>query len=531
MARRISARLAVVLVVVLGAIATSVAPAFASPAINGGGSGFAALEIDQWRADTAPNPFNLNVNYVAQGSSFGRAQFTAGTFDFGASDIQYVASENKPPKPFVYVPVSAGGVAFMYNLSDSSGNQVTNLRLTRREACKIFTGLITKWNDPELVQTNPSFASFNRSIKPVIRNDGAGESFVFSEFCIAAAPDIWHAFIAQQHASPDSPNLLPDFLAGLPVSNWPQSSWGPNNDVNPISIPFADGTANYVADPSGGADAITYVAAGYAKVRNAPVASVQNAAGVFTQPDEGNVTVALGYATPRGNGTFQLAYNGADPRAYFPSTYSYVLAPAVGSGFATDKGAALAQFLCYAVSEGQVIAPQLRYARLSSALVNIAIDAITKIPGAPPKDQCFVEGAPPPPPPPSVVGGGGGGGGGGAGGGGGGGGSGAQGGAGGGGAGSASGGATTSGTGATSPAARQAAVTRAAQTKRAADTAASAAIAAETAQDKLNAELAKATTGSTKSGGGSSTIWIVVLGVFGAAAVNALVVLRKKAAV
>ncbi len=37
------------------------------------------------------------------------------------------------------------------------------------------------------------------------------------------------------------------------------------------------------------------------------------------------MTVAFGYATPRGNGTFQLAFNGPDPRAYFPSTYSYVL--------------------------------------------------------------------------------------------------------------------------------------------------------------------------------------------------------------
>jgi ABC-type phosphate transport system substrate-binding protein len=397
-------------IVALAALAHAVSPAYASPVVIGGGSGFAALEIDQWRADTARSPFNLTVNYVAQGSSFGRNSFSQGTFDFGATDIQYINAElpflqsvrchgGPLDKCFVYVPVSAGGVAFMYNLVDSSGNRVTDLKLTRRAVCKIFTGAITKWNDPEIVATNPRFASFNRTIRPVIRADGAGESYVFSEFCLSVAPDVWHAFVTQQHASEDNPNLTPEFLAGQPTSNWPQTYWG----VNPTPVPYADGTANYVADPVGGANSITYVAAGYAKVRSFPTASIQNAGGVFTQPDEDNVTVALGYATPRGNGTFNLSYGGPDKRAYFPSTYSYVLAQT--AGYDPGKGATLAQFLCYAVTQGQVIAPQLRYARLSSILVSIAINAIVQIPGAPSKQDCPVAGAPPPPPPPQVEGG------------------------------------------------------------------------------------------------------------------------------
>ena len=375
--------------------------------ILGGGSGFAALEIDQWRADTARSPFNLTINYVAQGSTFGRQQFGGGSFDYGASDIQYQQLElpdlqskrcqgRQLAQCFVYVPVSAGGLAFMYNVLDNSGNRVTNLKLTRQAACKIFTGAITKWNDPEIVATNPQFASFNRGIKPVVRTDGAGESYVFSEFCIAVAPGVWQQFVGQQKGL-GTRDLTPEFLAGQPTSVWPQEGWGDH----PVTVASADGTAGYVADPTGGPNAITYVAAGYAKVRSFPTASVQNAAGVFTQPDEDNVTRALGYAQKRGNGTFQLAFNGPDSRAYFPSTYSYVLAQT--AGFDPGKGATLAKFLCYAVSQGQVIAPQLRYARLSSVLVNIAIDAIVQIPGAPPAAQCPIAGAPPPPPPPSVV--------------------------------------------------------------------------------------------------------------------------------
>jgi phosphate transport system substrate-binding protein len=379
--------------------------------ISGGGSSFAALEIDQWRADTARTPYNLSVNYVSQGSSFGRQQFITNNLDYGASDIifQQVLGEigqlqggrcagQALPNCFVYVPVSAGGVSFMYNKVLPSGARMNNLQLTRDQACRIFTGAITTWG--QLASDNPSLAGDSSQIVPIIRSDGAGESYVLSQFCIAVDPAVWQAFIADRKAH-DPQNVAPDFAAGLPVSNWPQN-WGHSNPVA-----FGDGVANAVADPSAGQNAITYTAAGYAKVRNFPVASVQNAAGVFTQPTEENVTVALGYASPQNDpstntvGTFALNFFGADPRAYFPSTYSYILAQT--GGFDAGKGATLGQFLCYAISKGQEIAPLLAYARLSAPLVQIAIDAITKIPGAPPASSCFLAGAAPPPGAPTVA--------------------------------------------------------------------------------------------------------------------------------
>jgi phosphate transport system substrate-binding protein len=409
--RRWLGRGAVSLLAAAWICALGATPASASPALLGGGSGFAALEIDQWRADVARAPFNLTINYQAQGSSFGRAQFTQGTFDYGASDIQYMQQElpqlsagrcsGRPlAQCFVYVPVSAGGLALMYNLHDGTGRQVTDLELTRSAACKIFTGAITKWNNPEIVRNNPRLAGVPNDIRPVVRADGAGESFVFSEFCKAVVPAVWNAFVAQQRTTQNNSNNSLEFQAGEPTSLWPAQDWG----ANPVAVPFADGTANYVSDPTSGDGSITYVAAGYAKVRDFPTASVQNAAGAFTQPDEENVTVALAYASPLGNGTFKLAFNGPDARAYFPSTYSYILAQT--TGYDAAKGAVLSRFLCYAVSKGQANAPALRYARLSSELENIAIDAIARIPGAPSKASCPVAGAPPPPPPISVSGGG-----------------------------------------------------------------------------------------------------------------------------
>ncbi len=384
-------------------------PAVGASQIAGGGSSFSSLIIDQWRADTAKAPYNLKLDYVAQGSSWGRSQFMSGNIDYGGSDIQFI-KEEKPAlqsgrcggKPldqcFAYVPVTAGGLAFMYNLVDPSGARINDLKLTRQVACKIFTGAITKWNAPEIVAVNPRLAGFNQDIIPVVRADGAGESYVLSEFCISAASAVWSAF----RTAMSSESVGEDFKAGEPVSSWPVRQSGAGNMR---SAPGGDGVTNLVADPQGGKFTITYTAAGYAKVRNFPTASLENAAGKFTQPDEENVTVALGYAQGNGDGTFKLDFTGQDPRAYFPSTYSYIVAPT--GGFDAGKGATLAQFLCYAVSKGQVDAPSLRYARLSTVLVDLAVSQIVKIPGAPTAAKCPVAGAPPPPPPVVVSGGGG----------------------------------------------------------------------------------------------------------------------------
>ncbi len=395
------ARVVAVLTVVASLAGVDTPSAHALPALIGGGSSFAALEIDQWRADTASAPYNLSINYQSGGSTLGREQFKSGTFDFGASDIQYPPEEVDGLKNarcrgktltqcFVYVPVSAGGLAFMYNLTDSSGNRIRDLRLSRHAACGIFTGAITTWNDPEIVKYNPKLASNSSPIRQVVRDDGAGESYVFSEFCIAVDHQTWANFIANQHKPGADGGDPPEFFAGQPVSHWPNAGYG-----RVVSVAKGDGVADYVADPAGGLNAITYTAAGYAKVRDMPTASLQNAAGVFTQPDENNVTDALKYATARGNGTFALNFTQPDPAAYFPSTYSYVLAQT--SGWDPQKGAALGRFLCYAVSKGQEIAVALRYARLSAPLVNIAEEAIALIPGAPKKQDCFVRGAAPPP--------------------------------------------------------------------------------------------------------------------------------------
>ncbi len=74
--------------------------------------------ISTWISQTAPAPYNLSVNWAPSDSGTGRYEFTNQTTDFAVSDIGYVgATDATPPSfPFNFIPITAGGIAFMYNV-------------------------------------------------------------------------------------------------------------------------------------------------------------------------------------------------------------------------------------------------------------------------------------------------------------------------------------------------------------------------------------------------------------------------------
>lgn len=370
--------------------AAPMAPTQARPMVTGAGASFPNLEIAQWRADVARPPYNLQINYNPAGSTFGRDQYRIGLADFGQSDIPFPPYElpalnATARKDFVYVPVSAGAIGFLFNVVGANGQQITDLKLTQPTVCRMFTEPGMAWNDPDIVATNPGVALPAEQIRPVVRSDSSGTSYVLSEYCIATAPDVWRAFIGRVQATGTTAD--DEFMAGRPSSSWPQ--------LGGLVVGFAsEGVVGIVANKSAGRSTISYLEAGYSVKVGLPVAKVRNGSGTFTPPLPANSTVALGYAVPQANGTFLLRYNGPDPRAYFPSTYSYTIAQT--TGFDPAKGAVLATYLYYAVTKGQERAEPLLYSRLSSVLVNLALDKISQIPGAGPRPTDLA-GAPPPP--------------------------------------------------------------------------------------------------------------------------------------
>ena len=364
-----------VLVVIALAVAmpflTSQPALAASVGLNGEGSSFAGPEVTQWSIDTAKSPYNLNVSYSSQSSGDGRFQFANQTVDYAVSDIPYQPPQfdtAQPKFPFIYVPVTAGGLAFMYHINGLSGT----LQLSSYSACAIFTGAVTSWNDPVIEKDNPGLSLPNLAIHPVIRSDLAGTNFVFQEWCIHEQPALWKAFVTSA-AITSMPGQVGDLSATSPRSDWPLF---PNAVTQSGSANAADTVSN--TDNNG---YITAVETAYAIERHSPTASVQNPSGDYTQPSAVDVASALAYATQQPDGVHVLNFDGVGPHVYNPSTYSYLLART--TGWDPAKGAVLSQFANYALTLGQEKAPEIGYASLGLSLEQYGVNAIKAgVPGA-----------------------------------------------------------------------------------------------------------------------------------------------------
>jgi len=330
--------------------------------ISGAGSTWSQVALGAWATDV--DKFGIEVNYESTGSTNGRQQYIFGTVDYAVSEIPFQPEET-PTRPFAYLPVVAGGTSFMYHLT-VAGQRVTDLRLSGDTVTKIFTGVITNWNDPQIT-ADYGKALPNIAIKPVVRSDGSGTSAQFTLYMSKQHPDLWNAF-CQQYMGLTPPCGLTSFYPQFPGST---SQSGSN------------GVANYVA-ASYGEGAITYVEYAYALGLGFPVAKVLNAGGYYTAPTAANVAVALTAATIKEDLTQELSgvYNNTDTRTYPLSSYSYMIVPTTTAApMNADKGKSLSTFVNYFLCGGQQKAEVLGYSPLPINLVEAGFDVVRRIPG------------------------------------------------------------------------------------------------------------------------------------------------------
>ena len=341
----------------------------ASTALLASGSSFAGPEVLQWQHDTSLAPYNLNINYNSTSSGDGRFNFANKTVDFAVSDIRYLPypfDTKSPSFPFMYVPVTAGGLAFMYHL----GGFNATLQLSSYSACAVFTGGVGYWDDSIIKADNPGVTLPHVAVHPVTRQDPAGTNFVLQEYCIHEQPDLWKAFInSVSHLT----GQVGDLSTTEPRSDWPLFS-------KAIPVTGSATAADTVASPSNNGY-VTAVETAYAIQRHTPVASVKNASGDYTQPTAVDVASALAYATQQSDGTHVLNFDGVGPHVYNPSTYSYLIAPT--TGFNSQKGHDLSAFGFYALTIGQQRASEIGYASLGLSLEQFGVQRIqANIPGA-----------------------------------------------------------------------------------------------------------------------------------------------------
>ncbi|MEY9962018.1 phosphate ABC transporter permease subunit PstA/phosphate ABC transporter phosphate-binding protein [Streptacidiphilus sp. MAP12-16] len=367
-----AAPVAALLMLALGLVLSAAPRAAASNyvPISGAGSTWSSNAIDAWTTNV--KQYGMQINFDATGSSDGRAKFKNGAVDFGVSEIPYGLTdqgvyEAPPSRHFAYMPIVAGGTSFMYNLK-INGQRVTNLRLSGATIAGIFTGTITRWNDPAVAADNPGLTLPARQIVPVVRSDGSGTTAQLTTWMSLRQQSLWDAYCVK--AGRTAPCGVTSFYPTVPSKGF-------------IALSGSQGVSGFVAqDQNEGS--ITYVEYSYALNTGFPVAKMLNAAHYYVAPTAPDVAVALTQARINADLTQQLTgvYDSTDPRTYPLSSYSYMILPtALESGFNQDKGRTLGAFAYYFLCQGQQQAPDLGYSPLPINLVQAALNQVRRIPG------------------------------------------------------------------------------------------------------------------------------------------------------
>jgi phosphate transport system substrate-binding protein len=300
--------------------------------LTGAGATFPYPLYSKWIAEYAKVDAHVHINYQSIGSGGGIKQITEKTVDFGASDAPMKDEELGKAPGILHIPTTLGAVVVSYNLELKD-----KLKLTPEIITGIYLGDIKTWDDKAIAAANPGVKLPSDPISVAYRSDGSGTTAVFTSYLATVSP-AWKDKVG----------------AGKSVS-FPVGSGAKGNE----------GVAGLVKTTPG---TIGYVELAYAKQTGLAFAQVQNAAGKFIDASPDSVSAAAASVADKMPDDFRVSIVNAPGDAAYPiSSFTYLLVYQ-DAGDAV-KGKALAQFLWWAIHDGQKLGAPLDYAPLPAAVV------------------------------------------------------------------------------------------------------------------------------------------------------------------
>ncbi|HEY9691253.1 MAG TPA: phosphate ABC transporter substrate-binding protein PstS [Oculatellaceae cyanobacterium] len=300
--------------------------------LTGAGASFPAPLYLRWFGDFNKKYPKAQINYQSVGSGAGVEQFTAGTVDFGASDVAMKEEEiQKVKQGALLLPMTAGSIVLAYNLPSVE----TGLKLPRAVYTDILLGKIKTWNDPKITAANSGVNLPNLPITVVHRSDGSGTTGVFTQHLSAISPE-WKSKVGD----------------GKTV-DWPVGVGAKGNEGVTAQIVQTQGS-------------IGYIEYGYAKQNNVKFAALENKAGSFVLPSEESASKTLAAVKlPENLRAFITDPEGQE--SYPVVTYTWLLAYKQYPDAAKAK--ALEAMIEYGLTEGQKNSSELGYVPLPQNIV------------------------------------------------------------------------------------------------------------------------------------------------------------------
>ena len=310
--------------------------------INGAGATFPNPIYSKWFSEYHKAHPNVEINYQSIGSGGGIRQLSAGTVFFGASDGP-MTNEQIQAAGFriLHFPTVLGGVVPVYNVPGAQ------LRFTGRLLADIYLGKITKWNDPAIAAVNPGVALPGEDITVVHRADGSGTSYIWCDYLAKISPEY-----RQKVGVGTSPN-------------WPAGIGGKGNE----------GVAGLVKQTPG---SIGYVELIYALQNKISYGPVQNAAGEWVTATTETVSNAAASAARNMPKDFRVSITNAPGSGVYPiSSFTWLLVQE--SPKDVQRSRIVADFIRWALNDGQKYAAQLGYAPLPREVVGLEMEALKRV--------------------------------------------------------------------------------------------------------------------------------------------------------
>jgi phosphate transport system substrate-binding protein len=271
-------------VALVGTVGLTGTAASAAATLKSSGSSFANGIMQACKTNVG----GVDLTYTSTGSGTGRSQFAAKTTDFGMTDGLYTAGSQ--PGNFVYVPLVGGPVAIVVNVPG-----VKTLNLTGDLIGKLYTGKITKWNDPAIVKENKGVKLPALAVQPVYRSGSSGTSEHFT-----------------------------NYLAQIAQSGWVKN--GTFASANTVVGTSAATSTVLVTTVKSTAGAFGYADLSDVAAAKLTYASIKNGAGQFVKPDVRTAKAFLAVQRVASNGVVTYDYKAPVRGAYPLSLISYAIA-------------------------------------------------------------------------------------------------------------------------------------------------------------------------------------------------------------
>ncbi len=308
-------------------------PVLGQTTLNGAGATFPNPMYSKWFAEYSKLHSDVQINYQPIGSGGGIRQVTAGTVDFGASDMPMTDKQLQDAKTKILnIPTVLGAVVPAYNIPGVSGE----VKFTPDVLAGIFLGKISRWNDKAITSVNPGINFPDKEVIVVHRSDGSGTSFIWTDYLSKVSPD-WKAQVGADTSV-----------------KWPVGMGGKGNE----------GVSGLVHQLAG---SIGYVELIYAVQQKIPYGVVRNSSGTFVKASLESVTAAAASA-PKMPADFRVSITNAPGKDAYPiASFTWLLIPNPSKD--PNKGKILHDFLGWMVSDGQQMTSALTYAPLPDNVV------------------------------------------------------------------------------------------------------------------------------------------------------------------